>query len=173
MQASPEFTFFWGSASPFSQWHRSTFQIIEPWTKHQPRRMLTFANAEQSMMAAKAAHFGDWETYCRILSTTDPRRVKALGRQVTPFDAAEWSRVAKDCVRTSNLAKFGQNPALKAALLATGDSVLVEASPYDRIWGIGLAETHPDARNPARWRGTNWLGEVLMEVRTTLRGRLG
>jgi ribA/ribD-fused uncharacterized protein len=169
MQASADFTFFWGGASPLSQWHRSVFQIIEPWTRYEQRRRLQFTNAEQYMMAAKAAHFGDWTRYQRILSTTDPRAVKALGRQVNPFDSTAWSREARDYVRTGNLAKFGQNPELKAALLATGDTILVEASPYDCIWGIGLAETHPDARVPARWRGTNWLGEVLMEVRTALR----
>jgi ribA/ribD-fused uncharacterized protein len=71
--------------------------------------------------------------------------------------------------RAGNLAKFSQNPRLRAALLATGDTVLAEASPYDRVWGIGLGAEHPDARNPARWRGTNWLSEVLTKLRATLR----
>jgi len=161
------FTFFYGSASPFSQWHYPPFVILEPW-KTGTRREITFANAEQFMMAAKAAHFGDRRTYDRILATSDPRQVKALGRAVTPFDAPEWRRVARGYVREGNLAKFRQNAVPCAALLGTGDTILAEASQFDRVWGIGLAAHHPDATNPARWPGSNWLGDVLMDVRGVL-----
>ena len=166
--ADTEFTFFWGSTSPFSQWHPLGFQLMEPWENGGPRVERRFDNAEQWMMAAKAAHFRDRERYGAILITPAPRAVKALGRLVTPFDPAEWKRVARDYVRAGNLAKFTQNATARAALLATGKSVLVEASPYDTIWGIGLAACHSDARTPARWRGTNWLGEVLMDIRSQL-----
>jgi ribA/ribD-fused uncharacterized protein len=74
---------------------------------------------------------------------------------------------------SGNLAKFGQNPSLKAYLLATGDKVLVETSPLDKIWGIGLAAGDPHASNPAEWQGQNLLGFALMAVRAELpRGRL-
>ncbi|HEU0298862.1 MAG TPA: NADAR family protein [Longimicrobium sp.] len=165
-----EFTFFWGERSPLSQWHRAVFALLEPWEGAPQRRVIKFGNAEQWMMAAKAAHFRDQTSYLRLLSTPAPQRAKALGRLVTPFDPAEWSRVARGYVRTGNLAKFSQNQTMREHLLATGNSLIVEASPYDRIWGIGLRADHPDARNPARWRGTNWLGEVLMDVREALGG---
>lgn len=164
----PRFTLFFRSGSPFSQWHPSRFRALDPWDGP-ARAEIEFVHAEQFMMAAKAAHFRDRARYELIMATTDPARVKALGRAVTPFDAREWSRVAPEYVRMGNLAKFAQNPRLRAALLATGNTILAEASPYDRVWGIGLAADHPDACNPARWRGTNWLGEALMEVRTALR----
>jgi len=164
------FTLFWGSRSPLSQWHPAPFRAPAPGDGPNAA-MVEFAHAEQYMMAAKATHFGDRRSYEQIMATTDPRRAKELGRAVTPFDAAEWNRVARGYVRAGNLQKFTQNPALRLALLATGDTMLVEASPYDRVWGIGLAASHPDATNPSRWRGTNWLGEVLTDVRAELRGK--
>lgn len=170
MRRTARFTFFWGTRDPFSQWHPARFRLLEPWADDaQPRRTLEFSNAEQYMMAAKAACFGDRTRYDQIIATTDPKRAKALGRQVANFDERTWSAVARDHVRIANLAKFTQNPALRATLLDTGETLLVEASPYDRIWGIGLADDHPDAERPERWRGTNWLGEVLTEVRATIR----
>ena len=164
---NPGITFFWGRSSPFSQWHPSRFTVPNPWDPGLGD--VELANAEQHLMASKAAHFGDRERYDLIVATTDPRVAKQLGRAVRPFDAAEWSRVARVYVRQGNLAKFSQNPRPQAALLATGETLLAEASPYDAVWGIGLAEHHPDARFPTRWRGTNWLGEVLMDVRAELR----
>ena len=73
-----------------------------------------------------------------------------------------------DIVVAGNLAKFEQNVALERYLLGTGDAVLVEASPRDRIWGIGMGASNPDAQNPERWRGGNLLGFALMEVRARL-----
>lgn len=161
------FTFFWRSASPFSQWHPATFRAPDPWSGPGGAEV-EFGNAEQWMMACKAAHFRDRLTYERIMATRDPYQAKQLGRAVKPFHAGEWNRVAREYVRVGNLAKFSQNAHLRAALLATGDTILAEASPSDRVWGIGLGQDHPDARIPSRWRGTNWLGEVLMEVRAEL-----
>lgn len=143
------FTFFWCSASPFSQWHRARFRAPDPWTGPGGAEV-EFDNAEQWMMACKAAHFGDRRSYELIMATSDPYRAKQLGRAVTPFHAGEWNRVARDYVRAGNLAKFSQNPHLRAALLATGDTILAEASPSDRVWGIGLGKEHPDARTPSR-----------------------
>jgi ribA/ribD-fused uncharacterized protein len=163
----PSITFFWSRLSPFSQWHPSRFTLPSPWNSGLGD--VELAHAEQHMMASKAAHFGDRERYDLIMATTEPRVAKELGRAVRPFDAAEWSRMARGYVRQGNLAKFSQNPRPQAALLATGETLLAEASPYDIVWGIGLAAHHPDARFPTRWRGSNWLGEVLMDVRAELR----
>jgi len=142
-----------------SQWHPATFEI----------EGVTYSCAEQFMMAEKARLFGDTATLAKILAAKTPKQQKALGRKVTPFDADRWTAACRDIVVRGNLAKFSQNSGLQKKLLATGDLVLVEASPLDRIWGIGLKASDPRATKPEEWRGTNWLGEALMTVRTQLR----
>jgi ribA/ribD-fused uncharacterized protein len=148
-----KFTFFW--SGPFSQWHRCKFVVDG----------ITYNCAEQYMMHQKALFFGDKEIAKKIMGTNSPKTQKALGRKVTPFDAGKWDGVARDVVLQGNLAKFKQNPDLLAKLLATKGTTLVEASPYDKIWGIGLKEDNPKAQNRATWNGKNWLGQVLTAAR--------
>ena len=150
------FTFFW--SGPFSQWHPCRFTIEGK----------VYNCAEQYMLEQKALLFGDRETAAKIMRARTPREQKRLGRQVRSFDAGRWNAVARDVVFRGNVAKFTQNPDLRAALLATAGTTLVEASPSDTIWGIGLAEDDPAAQDRKRWRGTNWLGEVLTRVREAL-----
>ncbi|MFC0003585.1 NADAR family protein [Micromonospora siamensis] len=129
----------------------------------------TFATAEHWMMWHKAALFGDEETGERILAARHPHRAKALGRQVRGFDEATWIARRYPIVVAGSVAKFGQHDGLGAYLLGTGDRVLVEASPTDRIWGIGLTADDPRAADPADWRGENLLGFALMKARERLR----
>lgn len=131
-----------------------------------------YTSAEQYMMAGKARLFGDHEKLAEILATGDPARCKALGRQVRGFDRERWGAAAFDLVTRGNVAKLGQAPALRAHILGTGDAVLVEASPRDRIWGIGLGASNPAARDPMAWRGRNLLGFALIRARGILRGDL-
>ena len=128
----------------------------------------TYPSAEAYMMAAKARLFDDAETLARILATDDPAEAKTLGRGVRGFDPAVWESHGYDVVVTANLAKFTQHPELGAYLLSTHPAVLVEASPQDAMWGIGLEAGHRDARAPSRWRGRNLLGFALTEVREQL-----
>jgi ribA/ribD-fused uncharacterized protein len=153
------FVFFWNGWP--SQWHPATFDVDG----------VTYSCAEQYMMAEKARLFGDTATLELILRADHPREHKALGRQVTGFDEARWNGVCREIVYRGNMAKFGQNADLRELLLATGDKTLVEASPKDRIWGIGLAADDPRATNRSAWRGKNWLGEALMRVRADLRAK--
>jgi hypothetical protein len=153
---SERFTFFW--SGPFSQWHRSPFTL----DRH------LYVTAEQYMMAEKARLFGDEETLERILAAREPRDQKALGRRVRGFDTERWNAVARDIVYRGNRAKFTTHRDLLALLLETEGTTLVEASPLDTIWGIGLAADDPDALDRNAWRGTNWLGEVLSRLRDTL-----
>ncbi|MBI3632007.1 MAG: NADAR family protein [Candidatus Vogelbacteria bacterium] len=150
---------FWRGT--FSQWYNSEFTLGG----------FKFKWAEQWMMYKKAEKFGDTETMKRILHAKSPKECKQLGRQVHDFISAEWDKVSRDVVYEGNIAKFSQNVALKKQLLATGDAVLAEASPHDKKWGIGLLASDPHAQDPSKWLGTNWLGEVLMRVRTELRNR--
>lgn len=152
------FTFFFTEASPFSQWYRCSFTV-----EGRP-----FGCAEQFMMHGKALLFGDAGTAAKILAAEHPREHKALGRKVKPFDDAVWRREREAIVLAGNRAKFTQNPALRELLLATAGTTLVEASPYDRVWGIGLAESDPRAKDPAQWRGQNLLGKVLTRLRDEL-----
>jgi ribA/ribD-fused uncharacterized protein len=150
------FVFFW-SGWP-SQWYPADFAIDG----------VEYGCAEQFMMAEKARLFGDKEALHAILRTDSPVEQKALGRTVRDFDEARWTGACREVVYRGNIAKFSQNPDLLELLLVTGDKTLVEASPKDRIWGIGLAADDPRAMNRSAWRGKNWLGEVLMRVRAEL-----
>jgi ribA/ribD-fused uncharacterized protein len=158
---------FWGhrvpadgavTASCLSQWYPAPFEMGG----------VRFATAEHFMMVGKAKLFSDNEIVSEIVDAASPGAAKALGRKVRNFDAAIWNRHCLDIVTAGNIAKFGQNEAMKQFLLSTGDRVLVEASPVDRVWGIGLSKSHEDAEKPQRWRGQNLLGFALMRARTAL-----
>lgn len=152
------FTFFFTEASPFSQWFRAQLVVDG----------VTFNCAEQAMMYGKAQLFGDAATAAEILAAEHPRQHKALGRKVKPFDDRAWRLNREAIVRKANHAKFTQNPELLAQLLATRGTTLVEASPYDKIWGIGLAASDPRASDPAKWKGSNLLGKILSALRDEL-----
>jgi len=153
-----QFHMFWGG--PFSQWYPSIFEVDGE----------EYNCTEQYMMAKKAMLFGDAEKLAQIMDSSDPRVQKQMGRMVSGFDEDQWNAVARDVVVRGNLAKFSQNPDLQAYLFGTGDQEIVEASPEDVIWGIGLAADHPDAQDKSKWQGTNWLGIAIMDVRAALRG---
>ena len=141
-----------------SQWYPCQFEVDG----------VTYTSAEQYMMAEKARLFGDEKIRTEILRTSDPRKCKALGRKVKNFDKAVWDKRKENIVRNGNFEKFMQNSALRSLLLSTGDKVLVEASPTDRVWGIGLGKNNPDALDPKKWRGQNLLGFILMAVRNEM-----
>ena len=152
-----QFEFFW--SGPFSQWYPSVFIIGQ----------FQYSCAEQYMMAEKARLFGDKIMEEAIMDTADPAAQKQYGRQVANFDDKTWKAHARDIVKQGSMAKYSQNPHLLKTLLATGTKTIVEASPEDRVWGIGLRKTDPRAQRRETWRGTNWLGQVLTEVRDELR----
>lgn len=151
-----KFTFFW--SGPFSQWHPSFFKIGG----------ITYNCAEQYMMAEKARLFRDGKNLVKIMSTSNPKDQKRYGRQVQNFNEIKWNSVARNIVYRGNYAKFTQNPELKKKLIETAGTTLVEASPYDTIWGIGLAKEDPRTKNRSEWLGTNWLGKTLTKLRNDI-----
>jgi ribA/ribD-fused uncharacterized protein len=155
---SERFTFFFTEASPFSQWYPCRFEADG----------VAFVCAEQYMMHGKALLFGDAEIAAEVLAADHPRTHKALGRKVRSFDGAVWERERERIVMAGNRAKFTQDEALHAALVATAGTTLVEASPFDRIWGVGLAESNPNIHDRSKWRGKNLLGQILTRLRDDL-----
>jgi ribA/ribD-fused uncharacterized protein len=129
----------------------------------------TFRSAEHYMMWRKAKLFGDDDTAARVVAAGHPRQAKMLGRRVRDFDEPTWLAHRYEIVVDASVAKFGQHPHLREFLLRTGDRVLVEASPTDRIWGIGLAASDARTGDPAQWIGLNLLGFALMQARAMLR----
>lgn len=162
---SEQFTFFW--SGPLSQWSPSPFFMYD----EMGNQSGYFSCAEQYMMWSKAALFGDIQRADLILKTDDPSKQKAHGRQVRNFDPVKWDSVCKHIVFRGNVAKFEQNMVHLAALRNTVGTTLVEASPYDTIWGIGLTADDPRAQSRDTWLGKNYLGEVLTNVRIKLIGR--
>jgi hypothetical protein len=130
-----------------------------------------FTSSEQYMMYHKALLFGDEIRQALILKERRPSAIKRLGRQVSNFKDGTWKNHCRAIVYRGNLAKFSQNPGLWRQLLATGDRDIVEASPYDTIWGIGLRVGDVRCADEATWRGKNWLGKALVNVRSCLRAR--
>lgn len=154
--AKKDFIFFWGGT--FSQWARSPFKIDG----------VIYTSCEQYMMAKKALVFGDYDMLEKIMSSEDPREQKAYGRKIKNFDVNRWSPICRKIVFDGNYAKFTQNPKMLDELMSTIGKEIVEASPEDKIWGIGLHESDPKAWDKETWEGTNWLGEAIMQVRDKL-----
>ncbi|KAF2512028.1 NADAR family protein [Flavobacterium zhairuonense] len=163
-----KFLFFWGhqpskdgtiTKTCFSQWWLSSFKVEN----------VIYKTAEHWMMAKKAELFNDQEILEKILLAESPAEAKKLGREVRNYDDKLWLENRFEIVKQGNYHKFSQNTNLKEFLLNTKERVLVEASPVDPIWGIGMASDHTDALNPEKWRGLNLLGFALMEVRYELK----
>lgn len=162
-----KYLFFWGHKAAldgritetcFSQW----------WPCHFTVDGITYSCAEQFMMAEKARLFEDKEMEEKILKAGHPKEMKALGRLVRNFDKEKWDLSCFSIVEKGNMAKFSQNPELWNFIKHTNKRILVEASPRDRIWGIGMGKTNPEAENPMKWKGTNLLGFALTRVRDEL-----
>lgn len=161
------FIYFWGhTPSPkgvtqtcLSQWFDVEFGVAG----------VKYHTAEQYMMAQKALLFGDKEVHDEIMLANDPRQYKALGRKIRDFNGKVWDYRKYLIVVEGNKAKFSQNADLKEYLLSTGDAILVEASPYDKIWGIGLHAAQASKCTVDQWKGQNLLGCALMEVRDWLK----
>ncbi|WP_157603290.1 NADAR family protein [Spirosoma telluris] len=162
-----KYLFFWGhqprkdgriSKSCFSQWYHSPFTLDGQ----------LYPTAEHYMMAEKARLFADIDALGKILACQSPAEAKKLGRTVRDFNPTLWDNHCITIVIKANYHKFSQNPELRDFLLTTGNRILVEASPIDVIWGIGLAKDDIQAANPAQWPGKNLLGFALMEVREQL-----
>lgn len=159
-----DYFFFWTGKEFLSNWYPSTFVIdgISYWC------------VEQYMMAQKAITFNDSYVLNLIMSSESQKEIKALGRKIRNYNDEVWSSVREEVVFKGNYAKFSQNRELCKKLLNTGNKVLVEASPYDRIWGIGLSKQDTDViYNPLNWCGRNLLGFTLMRVRETIKGDMG
>ena len=150
------YVFFQGGI--FSQWYPCDI-IIDS---------VKYCTAEQYMMAEKARLFGDDASLRKIMRACDPAVQKSCGRQVKNFDKDKWEAIAQDVVFKANLAKFTQHADWQDQLLNTGNKEIVEASPTDCIWGIGMYCSDPGIEDPKNWRGTNWLGEAIMKVREQL-----
>lgn len=159
MRTTDKFVFFWGWQDLYSNFYYSPF-------KHQGRY---FDWSEQGVMYRKAMLFGAKGVAEQIMQATSPMNCKSLGRsREIPFDQKVWEENRERIYKEVLLDKFS-DAFLKHELLSTGDRILVEASPTDDIWGIKLHENHKDAENPAKWKGLNLLGKVLMEVRSELK----
>ena len=161
-----DFVFFWGHEDRrkgltkvcLSQWYQCPFVVEGQY----------YNCAEQYMMAEKARIFGDEEIRQQILAEYSQMAMKKLGRKVRNYDDEIWKEKRFDVVVKGNIAKFSQNEKLLDFLLSTDDKILVEASPKDTVWGIGLDESSPEAIQPRKWIGENLLGFALMEVRDIL-----
>ncbi|RYD56124.1 MAG: NADAR family protein [Sphingobacteriales bacterium] len=162
-----KYLYFWGHTpaktgfidkSCFSQWYPAPFEVDGR----------VYKTAEHWMMAKKALLFGDESSYDKIVDCNKPGEAKDLGRQVLNYNEDIWKQHRYDIVRTGNIHKFQQHTSLADFLLATDKRILVEASPVDAIWGIGLSKDSADIDYPNKWRGLNLLGFALMEVRDIL-----
>jgi ribA/ribD-fused uncharacterized protein len=148
--------YFWGSV--FSNWADVRFEY----------KGHTFYNSEQAFMWEKALLFKDQKIADKIFECDSPKEAKALGRKVKNFDSVKWDQVGFDLMVDINYEKFNQNPSLTEILFSTGTKTIVEASPFDKIWGVGLHWDDDRILDEKNWQGKNLLGKALMKVRDRL-----
>lgn len=149
--------FFW--RGKLSQWAKSNFKVDN----------VEYCCAEQYMMHKKALLFGDCKTAENIMNTTNPKEHQDLGRIVKNFDQAVWDNHKEKIVYEGNYAKFKQNKDFLKLLYETGDKLLVEASPIDKVWGIGLIESDAMKTPKHKWKGQNLLGNILTKLKNDLK----
>lgn len=181
---------FWRPCDPypyFGQWYESEFVLTEKIFNKLPAEIKNlnlckdridvlkklsiyekFPTAEKFMMMSKAVLFNDDCVFEKMAKTRSPADDKKLGREVKGFDEDIWNRYSQDIVKIGNYLKFSQSEDLKQKIIATKPHILVEGSPMDRIWGVGMRFDNPDIQNKDKWKGTNYLGICLMFVRDLL-----
>jgi len=163
MTITPTHVYFYMGADIYSNFYKCKFIDLN--------HNCLFTSTEKAFMFYKALFFGDSDIAKKILESDNPGYTKSLGRQIKNYDDKAWECVRLGYMTYVNYLKFSQNPELKKQLLETGDRILVEASPTDKIWGIGLSEE--EAAMGAEWRGRNLLGIALMDVRKLLVDKVG
>lgn len=154
MLRTEKYTFFW--KDKIAQWNKTSFKDNEG---------IIYNCAEQYMMAKKALLFNDLESYKEIMKEKEPKIQQDLGRKVKGFNKEIWDSNCIQIVYQGNIFKFKQNPELLEILLSTKGTILVEASPFDRIWGIGRGVEDILINDKEQWLGTNLLGYVLTNLR--------
>jgi ribA/ribD-fused uncharacterized protein len=155
MRITDKFVFFYTTQDCMSNFYPANFNL----------NGINFTCTEQHMMYSKAKLFGDEQIANQILATNIPGKIKGLGRKVTNFDETKWQQNREIILFEGNLAKFTQNIEIKNQLLSTNPKTLVEASPTDKIYGVGLSIDDSRIDDPNNWKGLNLLGEILMRVR--------
>ena len=158
MKTTETHVYFWNGI--YSNWDNCHFT--------DPKSCLKFENSEQAFMWYKADTFKDDRIRKLIEVTSNPKIVKGLGRQIENYDESIWDRDRFDKMVYVNELKFSQNPFYGKALLNTENRIIVEASPYDKIWGVGLLEDDPLILDEKNWKGLNLLGKALREVRSKM-----
>jgi hypothetical protein len=157
---TPNIYLFYSNDHPFSNWYMMPFT----------HNGIEYNCSEQYMMHMKARMFKDTDVAEMIMQQGHPRKQKFLGREVRGFSKPQWDAKCQDIMVEGLVSKFRQDTYSLTTLLETGDAIIAEASPSDKIWGIGLAEDDPRAKIQGQWQGTNWLGNVLMRTRDVIRG---
>jgi ribA/ribD-fused uncharacterized protein len=157
MKITDKYVFFWNGI--YSQWYRAQMEIDG----------IVYNSCEQYMMHQKALVFGDTEIADEIMKENNPREQKKFGRMIKNFDKVTWDSCCLGIVYRGNLAKFTQNTELGEQLLETGNRILVEASPLDKIWGIGMAEEDLGIEDPSNWKGLNLLGQAITLVKQQMK----
>ncbi len=151
-----EYILFWDG--PYSQWADTPFTFGG----------ITYKTAEHYMMFHKAKFFKDEVAVEKIMATHSPKIAKQIGREIKNYDDTKWAEVRYNTVVEGNMAKFTQDNDLRNLLLSTDNKIIVEASPFDTIWGIGMGKGDNRCKNPLKWKGQNLLGFAIMEVRDIL-----
>lgn len=159
MRQTDQFVFFYGSKDHFSNFYKTNFVV----------NGITFSCGEQYIMYSKACLFNDNEMAEVILKEHLPSKMKAWGRKVKSYDDATWCAQREDITYTGLLEKYKQNQMLCNLLMETGEREIVEASPRDRIWGIGMGENNVNVEDKTMWKGRNILGSILMRVRNQIK----
>lgn len=172
-----DFLGFWGNKNDtkeektFSNFYKSKFTV-----DIFKNRQHTFECSEQYFMYRKAIEFEDYETAEKILANgLSPSEYKSFGRMVKNYDDKKWNEIRYGVMIDGLRHKFNQNETLKQYLLKTGNKIIVEASPVDTIWGVGLAKVNKQGipnniwKNPSKWNGQNFLGFALMELRDEIK----
>lgn len=155
-----EGVYFWGSL--YSNWYITHFVIDG----------VTYNCVEQYMMAQKAIMANDKESLEKIMNVSDPGEQKKLGQAVANLNVKEWDEKKLDIVTKGCIAKFTSKRFLQETLLKTGNKVIVEGSPNDRLWGVGLHWSSSDIEDKNKWKGTNLLGRALMKAREEIRNNI-
>lgn len=162
-EESPDFIGFWHENNDYgymSNWYKASFEYAGK----------QFASVEQFMMYHKLMTFRQLDLADKVMQTDDPDEAKKIGRtHFANFDDTLWTRISPTIVKRGVRAKFVQHPDLMEELLSTGNTVLAECSPYDKVWGIGLAPDYESVFDTRKWNGKNKLGRILMILREEFR----